>query len=494
MPWASPAALSLTSRAHGGPGLAPGAPVRVLELGCGDGAHLVPVAWFRPELTALGVDVSEGALARARRTTDALGLGERLRFEARDLAALEVEPGSFDVVIAHGVYSWIDAERRAALRRVSARALREGGLAYVSFNAEPGWSVRGRVRDALVRGGVTTADEARARLAGLRALVPDEPADAWSALLAHELERAAASEEGYLLHEYLAPDNASFWLGDVARDFEAEGLVYAGDATFDRLEGHVDPRLRARVAAIGGDWRTQEEHVDLAGFRQLRAAVFAKGEVTAPPPRAALVEDAWIAGAVARRSDPFDLTEGVEEVFDGPKGRELRIRSATLKVALLLLADRYPRGTRLDALHAECRARLAPHGIPTRPIEDLAASLGRLHEEMQIELRLEDARLRVEPGERPRALALTRHEAAERDVLTTPTHAMLPLEPIDRAIVARLDGTRTLEALAAELAEDVAAGRLALEGAPSSAARARPAIEARLAVTVATMGWWGLFE
>ncbi|MCA9607626.1 MAG: methyltransferase [Myxococcales bacterium] len=489
IPWASPAALSATSVAHGGPALGPG-PVRVLELGCGDGAHLIPLAWFRPELTAVGLDTSARAIERARAASEALGLADRLAFETRDLA--DHEAGGFDVVVAQGVYSWIDAGQRAALRRVAAAALRPGGLCYVSFNSEPGWSIRGRIRDALVRDRPGSVDEARARLAGLRALL-GEPADAWSYLLAHELERGAAAEEGYLVHEYLAEDNASFWLGDVVRDFAAEGLAYVGDATFDRLEGHVDPLLRTQARALGGDRVAEEERIDLIAFRQLHAAVFAKVEaLDAPPARSALVHRAWIAGAVARRNDPFDLADGVEEVFDGPKGRELRIRDATLKVALLLLADRYPAGTRLEALHAECAARLAPHGIAASSVEALADRIGTLHEEMQVELRLEDARLRVPVGERPRVLPLTRHEAATRDVLTAPTHQMIPVEPIDRAIVERLDGTRTLDALAEALSEDIAAGRVPLEGAPSIAERVRPVVEARLASTVATLGWWGL--
>ena len=39
---------------------------RVVELGCGDGGNLVPMAFGLPEATFVGVDLNERALARGR--------------------------------------------------------------------------------------------------------------------------------------------------------------------------------------------------------------------------------------------------------------------------------------------------------------------------------------------------------------------------------------------------------------------------------------------
>ncbi|MBX3269080.1 MAG: methyltransferase domain-containing protein [Sandaracinaceae bacterium] len=480
VPWATPAALALTSRAHGGPALDPTQRTRVLELGCGDGAHLLSLAWFRPHVAAVGIDASAPAIARAREAARALGL-TNVRFELADLAAYApaAPDERFDVVLAHGVYSWIDADARASLRRLTARALVDGGLAYVSFNAEPGWSVRGLVRAALLRARPRGLTEARATLDGLAALAGAVGDGPWPALFARELARAAHAEDGYLAHEYLAPVNEAFWLEDVARAFADEGLAYVGDATFDRAEGFVDPELAAAAARLGGGAGAADAWIDLVAFRQLRAAVLAKtGAVGAPPRPALLVADAWIASALARRSDPFDAREGVEETFDGALGREVRVRSATTKIALLLLASRYPEALRLEALHAECAARLAPLGLAADPPARLAEALGALYTEMQVELRLEPARLGVAVPERPRALDLTRLEARERDVLSTPTGGMLPLGPLERALVDHLDGSRDFAQLVAALAGD-----------PVSA---EGSLDARIAEALASLARWGL--
>ncbi len=490
VPASAPAALALTARAHGGPRPAlEGA--RVLELGCGDGANLIPLAFHHPDWSLLGVDTSERAIAAARAGALALGLGN-VRFERADVAELELE-GEHDFVIAHGVYSWVDASRRAALRALARRVLSPSGLAYVSFNAQPAWGVRGRVRDALVRAPAAPA-EARERASRLRAIL-GEPENDWAVLLSRELERAANAPEAYFAHEYLAAHNDAFWLGDVAREHAEAGLAYVGEATFDRPEGFVDPRLRERIAELTPDPIAREELVDLLAYRQLHAAVFCREDAPRVPPAGpALLDEAWIASVVRATSDPFDPSPEVEERFVGPRGTEVRVASALAKLALLVLASTYPRGWTLDALAAEAAERLGGYGVAVRQGERsrLRAGLFELFRHIEIELRLEDPPLRTEPSARPIASSLSRYEARARPALTTPLHTMLPLEPIDREVVARLDGSRTASELAAELARAIEEGEVALEGAPSGAARIEPLLEARVAQTITTLGWWGL--
>src|SRR5258708_17235252 len=57
-------------------GMAP-APIttcRVLELGCGDGGNLIPMAFGLPGSQFVGLDLSAGAIGRGQKCIDALGL------------------------------------------------------------------------------------------------------------------------------------------------------------------------------------------------------------------------------------------------------------------------------------------------------------------------------------------------------------------------------------------------------------------------------------
>lgn len=488
----APARMTLASLAHGGPRPSLEAP-RVLEIGCGDGANLLPLAYFHPRWQLVGVDSSARAIATAREGARALGI-DNIVFHESDLASFEPE-GEHEFVIAHGVYSWIDADRRAALRRLARRALTSSGLAYVSFNAMPGWGVRGRIRDALLRTAERpTLDAARARVEDLVGLVPEERND-WTMLLSHELERARVAPDAYLAHEYLAPDNHAFWLGEVSRDFRADGLRYAGDGFFGVTEGFVDPALRTRAEALVEDPIAREEMIDLIAFRQLRAALFCRDD--APVPSALeVLEHTFVAGAARRRSDPFDLSAEAEEVFDSPYGREVRVRSPLSKMALLVLADRYPEGFRVERLIAECRDRLASHDIAPEPGDEarLREGLSTLAALLDVELRLDAPPLRIEPRARPRALALTRHEAERSEAVTSALHTMIPLDPLDRAIVVRLDGSRSASEVADAIADACSNGELELEGAPAGGPHLRAFARERADRAITLLGWWGLLE
>jgi len=78
-------------------------PLRVLDLGTGSGAIALALAreWPLSELTAS--DVSDAALAVARKNAEALGLVDRIRFASGD--AFEAVPGArFDVIASNPPY------------------------------------------------------------------------------------------------------------------------------------------------------------------------------------------------------------------------------------------------------------------------------------------------------------------------------------------------------------------------------------------------------
>src|SRR3984893_4963459 len=71
---------------------------RVLELGCGEGGHLIPLASVFPESEFLGVDLSEVSVGRAENVAAQLGL-KKLRFKAEDLGVFPAGAGTFDYII-----------------------------------------------------------------------------------------------------------------------------------------------------------------------------------------------------------------------------------------------------------------------------------------------------------------------------------------------------------------------------------------------------------
>ena len=103
---------------------------RILELACGGGAF---AAWLADHTDAevLGVDISKGQLARARRRL-AGGGRPRLRFEQHDIMELDGLDGAFDAVVCLDAACYLP-DRGAALAAAAGRLRAGGGLLIVDW-------------------------------------------------------------------------------------------------------------------------------------------------------------------------------------------------------------------------------------------------------------------------------------------------------------------------------------------------------------------------
>lgn len=435
IPAMHPRRLAWTARVKGGP-----RPelehARVLEIGCGDGANLLSVLAFEPGWSGLGIDASPHALGLAR--TGALRGGiTRATFAVMDIATAEVEPEAWDFVLAHGVYSWIDPDRRAALRRLVRRALAPTGLAAISFNALPGWGVRGRIRDILLRAGDHDPMELLTRLRALTSA--DHP---WARMLSHELDLARGARPDYLAHEYLEEHNEAFWVGDVARPAMADGLAWVGDSQFDLAAGRSGEMARE---LLGVDGLRGEELADLVTYCQLRSLVFCRDDAPRPPAAtdAELLDEAFVSGVVTPTTEEFDVRAGVESVMRSAEGMDILVTEPLCKMALDELARIHPDALTAAELAERARERLGLLGVHPASAEETALRDGilRLWRAGALELRLHRPRVRTAAPSPATVSAFTRWEAEMRPAVSTPIGTFLQLEDEQRASIRALDGS-----------------------------------------------------
>src|SRR5215217_6267924 len=102
---AHPSRLAAIARLFGVPAPLPSG-CRLLDVGCSDGGNLIAMAQALPGARFVGIDTSATAIAAARASTARAGLAN-VAFEHLSLADYDPPPGSFDYVVAHGVYSWV---------------------------------------------------------------------------------------------------------------------------------------------------------------------------------------------------------------------------------------------------------------------------------------------------------------------------------------------------------------------------------------------------
>lgn len=76
-----------------------GAPVRIAEVGCGEGLAAITIAKAYPNVEIDGFDLDDTSIDIARRDAVAAGVGDRVHFAVRDAADAEID-GGYDLVMA----------------------------------------------------------------------------------------------------------------------------------------------------------------------------------------------------------------------------------------------------------------------------------------------------------------------------------------------------------------------------------------------------------
>jgi len=256
------------------------------DLGCGHGVTAAVLAATHPAGEFHGIDAMPVHIEFAAGLT-AEADAPNARFLAADFAAALDRPlPRFDYIVAHGVYSWVDASRRAQLRRFVDRRLGSGGLVYVSYNALPGWTGDLPFQH-LARALAETASGDSAARFGHAARLIDRLALAGAPPLAsshtvRELrDKPFAYPLGYLVHEFLHAGWQALYVTEVRRDMAEIGLRPVGSAYLaENFDGWVLRRRARRLLAEIADPDLRELARDFCLDQRFRADVFSRD---APP-------------------------------------------------------------------------------------------------------------------------------------------------------------------------------------------------------------------
>ena len=422
------------------------------ELGCGDGANLLPIAFYHPDSTFIGIDNAESGLSRAREGARQIGL-QNIQFMQKDICEIEqAEIVQCDYIIAHGLYSWVSDDIREAILQFCRNGLSATGLAFISYNAQPGWASRGLVRDILLRSAsvqqAAIEDKATKAIEVATELLQAMPSRdyAYAVLLAEELERVRDGKPFYIFHEYLEEFNEGFWLRDFVQRARQNDLNYVCDAQFSQWEGQIPKELRSTLSQCDLDPIEQEETADLLCNRYFHASILCRDDA----PRELrshqqLLEDVYIASSLGAESDPFDLTDGVVELFIGVQGQEITLDVSITKAAVVLLAAQWPAGMKLKTLLQKASKLLGEHGceVLDESQTQLVGELITLFEAGAINLRLKEPNCNLSVSEYPKIHALARYEIGNSEALTTPYHLPLTLNMQILEVARVMDGSKS---------------------------------------------------
>ena len=211
---------------------------RVLELGATYGGNIISQALFNPDATFVGIELSQEQVEKGNEVIANAGLTNVSLIQS-DIASIGSEIGTFDYIIAHGVYSWVDDGVKDALLRLIDEHLAEDGIAYISYNTYPGWHTMDEVRQLMM---FSNRDKTQfnhkekvlhgktiGSIVGSQILKYDNLKERNSKFLG-ALRSVMQKDEYYVGHDHLEPNNDPVYFYQFNDHLEAHNLAYLCDA------------------------------------------------------------------------------------------------------------------------------------------------------------------------------------------------------------------------------------------------------------------------
>ncbi len=260
---------------------APASTARILEIGSSYGGNLISQALFYPQATFTGIEIAPTQVSVGKTYIDQLGITNLDLLEG-DVNESHEHLGTYDYIIAHGFYSWVDEETKDNFLRLCKEHLAENGILYMSYNTYPGWHKMDSVRALLefankdvdtlnhrekVRHGKTVASKLGALM-----LEYDTVKNQQGPFL-QSLRQTLQKQDCYVGHDHLEPVNTPVYFHQCIDHMTKHGFTYLCDCDLNLSFSDVyDETLRTKLQELAPhDPLAREQYIDFmlnAAFRK----------------------------------------------------------------------------------------------------------------------------------------------------------------------------------------------------------------------------------
>lgn len=443
---------------------------RVLELGCASGGNLIPLAATWPGSTFVGVDRSAVQVQQGSALIGQVKLSN-IELRAVDLMEFEDQPGSFDYILCHGVYSWVPEPVQARIFALCQRLLSPHGVAYINYNTYPGFYRRQPIMEMMRYHarvmGLTSPREivrhARELLTFLIHSAPD-PESTTVRLLREEAERLAKVPDNYIFHEHFEADNRPFYFHQFMATASAHGLQFLDEAQAKGGAEGLPEQAQQTLAQIADDVVRYEQYIDFIRNTAMRCTLLCRKEHALQAAPSLDVVRSLLVRCAAAPENSAELM-GSRLLEDRPVKFVARVGSAQIehphfKAVLLALY-----------LNRPCAMTFAQLGKRTQELLGRAVSLNEIiemvlygHRTGICALHTQSPPVTQRVSEKPCAASLARIQAAVDNTVATQWHMSASLDPLRQTLLTLLDGSRDHAALHAELRSAIERGALVLPG------------------------------
>ena len=445
---------------------------RVLELGCAGGGNIIPLAMQYPDAQFIGVDLSRKQVAAGRARIAKLGI-KNIELQCKSFTELAPDVGTFDYIICHGVFSWVQRPLQQAIFEITRALLAPEGIAYISYNVLPGWRMMQPVRDAVLSQIPPSHDSANRVAASMELLnflaEASSEDGTYGKALRQMAERLAHFPGNYFAHEFLEECNDPCTFADFTARANENGLAYLGDSDLQTmLVGNLGNAVATEILRRANNSIVQTEQLmDLVNGRTFRASL--------------VVHSA--AGAKLNRNLSPDCLDGLHLLSGGAmeiktensvatlvvNGRQsYEIKGAATRKALEKFIANAPCSSMIDELVSK--------EVDRAEIKSSFYSLLLLGIIVPL---TEPVRAASMPAKQPRATQMAMKDAEQAAVFTTNMrHESVVLDAASRFMLQAMTGHKSQAELTASLVAEGRAGRIVFshEGKPAETLEANAKI------------------
>lgn len=417
---------------------------RVLELGCAQGGNLIPMAARYPQGEFVGIDLSLSQVEEGQAFIAKAGLNN-IRLLHGDIAELPDDLGTFDFIIAHGVYSWVPDPVRLALLSACRRLLRPDGIAYVSFNVEAGWRRYSQLRALLIqqdRPELLPTQRVEQARGYLHELSYDDK------LMQKEVDYLKTASASYLFHEYLTEFNKAHSFGQLIDEVSRHGLRYLGEAGPRRARVELKNEQELSAQERHQRWLEAEARLDEALSMRFRRALLVRDDAPLPHPMATEQLKSLSFSAELMSDEELDFEAFGEQQFIGHGGENFPVQHPLLKTMLVVLSSAFPHVLSHGEAVSHALKLAREYGYRGEADDDFQGALLDLiqlhgirpHRAIPVTM---DAN-----ADRPRVSELVRLQATSPGwPVTNSFHRALDVDEWGRKLLAVMDGNRSVEEL-----------------------------------------------
>ena len=257
---------------------------RILEIGSSYGGNVISQALFYPQATFTGIEIAPTQVSVGKTYIDQLGITNLDLLEG-DVNESHDHLGTYDYIIAHGFYSWVDEETKNNFLRLCKEHLAENGILYTSYNTYPGWHKMDSVRALLefankdidtlnhrekVRHGKTVASKLGALM-----LEYDTVKNQQTSFL-QSLRQTLQKQDCYVGHDHLEPVNTPVYFHQCMDHMAEHGFTYLCDCDLNLSFPDVyDETLRTQLQELAPhDPLAREQYIDFMLNTAFRKSLF----------------------------------------------------------------------------------------------------------------------------------------------------------------------------------------------------------------------------